>query len=91
MIFYKHLCMQLHNYTVVSRKCAPPFATLASVQNVGGGGGLYAGCDNFSRDYALPFDIKSMTPLLFVGRGWRPSARRRRTRGGEILPTLAVG
>ena len=35
----------------------PPFATLPLVQNagrgVGGGGGLYAGCDNFSCDYAL--------------------------------------
>ena len=43
--------------TVVSRKYAPPFATLALVQSAGGGGGgggLYAGCDIFSRDYALP-------------------------------------
>ena len=41
--------------TVVSRKHAPPppFATLASVQNAERGG-LYARCDNFSRDYALP-------------------------------------
>ena len=38
--------------TVVSRKYAPPFATLALVQNARGG--LYAGCDNFSHDYALP-------------------------------------
>ena len=30
----------------------PPFATLASVQNAGGG--LYAGCDDFSRDYTPP-------------------------------------
>ena len=37
----------------MSYKYAPPFATLALVQKVGGGG-LYAGCDNFSRDYALP-------------------------------------
>ena len=41
-------------YTIVSRKYAPPFATLALVQNVGGGGVLYAGCNIFSRDYALP-------------------------------------
>ena len=39
-------------HTVVSRKYAPPFATLASVQNAGGG--LYAGCDDFSRDFAPP-------------------------------------
>ena len=40
--------------TIVSRKYAPPtFAILALVQNTGGGG-LYARCDNFSRDYALP-------------------------------------
>ena len=37
----------------MSHKYAPPFATLASVQNAGGGGGgeggggLYAGCNNF--------------------------------------------
>ena len=37
--------------TVVSHKYVPPFAILALVQNAGG---LYAGCDNFSRDYALP-------------------------------------
>ena len=51
------LCIQnvsYHGYTVVSRKYAPPppFAILALVQNAGGG--LYAGCNNFSRDYALP-------------------------------------
>ena len=41
--------------TVVSRKYAPPFANLVLVQNAGkGGGGIYAGSDNFSRDYALP-------------------------------------
>ena len=36
--------------TLVSRKYAPHFATLGR----GRGGGLYAGCDNFYRDYALP-------------------------------------
>ena len=43
---------QSHHYsiTIVSRKYAPPFATLASVKNAGG---LYVGCNNFSRDYAL--------------------------------------
>ena len=51
--------------TVVSRKYAPPFATLASVQNAGGG--LYAGCEDFSRDYApLPVPIKHE---LIVGGG----------------------
>ena len=40
--------------TVVSRKYAPPpFATLASVQNAGGGG-LYGECDDFSCDYTPP-------------------------------------
>ena len=38
--------------TVESRKNAPPFATLA-LYKTQGGGGLYAGCDNFSRGYAL--------------------------------------
>ena len=36
--------------TVVSRIYAPPFATLALVENVGGG--LYAGSDILSREYA---------------------------------------
>ena len=31
----------------------PPFAILTLVQNTGGG--LYVGCDIFSRNYALPF------------------------------------
>ena len=38
--------------TVVSRNYAPPLAALALVQNAGGG--LCAGCDNFSRDFTLP-------------------------------------
>ena len=47
--------------TVVSRKYAPlppptPFTILAIVQNTGGGAYINAGCDNFSYDYALPFD-----------------------------------
>ena len=40
----------------MSRKYAPPFATLALLQTAGGeggGGDLYTGCDIFSRDYAL--------------------------------------
>ena len=61
----------------------PPFATLALVQMQGG---LYAGCDNFSRDYALPSDHE-----VIVGVGWGPSAGRRRARGGEMLMTLVVG
>ena len=67
----------------MSRKYAPPFAILALVQNAGGGG-LHAGCDNFSRDYALP----SGHEVNIVGGGWGPSAGRRRARSVE---TLAVG
>ena len=48
-------------------------------------GGLYAGCDNFSRDYALPSGHE-----VIVGGGWGPSAGHRRARGGEMLTTLAV-
>ena len=44
-------CLQC-SCTVVSCKYNPPFATLALVQSAEGG--LYAGCDIFSRDYALP-------------------------------------
>ena len=51
--------------TVVSRKYAPPFATLASVQN--GGGGLYAGCDAFSRDYAPPLPVLIKHDLIVGG------------------------
>ena len=40
-------------YRSVPQICAPLFATLVSVQNAGGGG-LYAGRNDFSRDYALP-------------------------------------
>ena len=68
---------------VVSRKYAPPFATLALVKC---SGGLYAGCDNFSRDYALPSGHE-----VIVGEGWGPSAGSHRARGEEILKTLAVG
>ena len=59
--------------TIVSCKYTPPppFATLALVQNAGGGG-LYAGCDNFS-DYALPYGHE-----VIVGGGWAPSAGRHR-------------
>ena len=71
---------------VVSCKYAPP---LALVQNAGGGG-LYAWCDNFSHDYALPSDKAWLHCYLSLG-GWRPSASRRRTQSGEMLPTLPVG
>ena len=70
-------CIQLESWlglrllrgtcTVVSRKYTPPFATLALVQNAGGG--LYAGCDNFSRDYALPSDKAWLHCYLSVGGG----------------------
>ena len=43
------LCTQERN-TVVSRKYAPPFATLVLVQNTGGAY-IDAGCDNFSELY----------------------------------------
>ena len=47
--FMKHLVI-----TVVSRIYAPRFATLALVENVGGG--LYAGSDILSCEYA-PFSV----------------------------------
>ena len=42
--------------TVVSRKYAPPSASLALYKTRGGGlyMYMYAGCDIFFRDYALP-------------------------------------
>ena len=40
-------------FTVVSRKYAPPLPLALSTKRRGG---LYAGCDNFSCDYALPSD-----------------------------------
>ena len=45
------MCLEVST-TVVSRKYAPPFATLALVPKRRRG--LYVGCDIFSRDYALP-------------------------------------
>ena len=75
-------CMKNHYgiITVVSRRYAPPFATLASVQNVGGG--LYAGCNNFFRDYTLPSD-KARLPQWGVEAKHKvsPNARRRDTPG----------
>ena len=68
--------------TVVSHKYAPPFATLASVQNAGGGGG-----GAFARDATISLAIRPSLPVkhdLIVGGGWGQA------RGGEILSTLAV-
>ena len=62
----------------------PPFCNLSLSTKCRGG--LYAGCDNFSRDYALPSDHE-----VIVGVGWGPSAGCRRARGREMLTTLAVG
>ena len=68
-------------YTAVSCKYTPNFATLASVQNAGGY--LYAICDDFSRDYApspLPVPIKND---LIVGGDKGPSTTQRQARGGD--------
>ena len=51
--FVVHVCEERSN-TVVSRKYGPPFAILSLSTKRRGGGGLYVGCDNFFRDYALP-------------------------------------
>ena len=71
-------------YTVVSRKYAPPFATLALVQNVGGA---------YTRDATISLAITSSLPIKHdsLGGGWRPSTRRHRAQSGEMFPTLAVG
>ena len=50
-------------------------------------GGLYMGCDNFSRDYAPPPSEHE----VIVSGGLEPSAGLRRAQGGEMLPTLPVG
>ena len=42
--------------TVVSHKYTPPPFCNLSLSTKRRGGGLNAGCDNFSRDYALPSD-----------------------------------
>ena len=52
--------------TVVSRKYAPPFATLALGGGGGGGGGNVT---IFSRDYALPSDKAWLHCYLSVGGG----------------------
>ena len=68
-------------YRSVPQIC-PPFCNLSL--STKRRGGLYAGCDNFSRNYALP----SRHEVNIVGGGWGPSVGRRRVRSGE---TLAVG
>ena len=91
------VCFNSIDNTIVSRKYAPPFATLALVQDTGGeeilsqtgwGGGIvtscvYTGCDNFSRDYALPSGHE-----VIIGGGWTkhgasPSARQRDAHGAS--------
>ena len=71
-------------YTIVSRKYAPPFATLALVQKAGGA---------YTRDTTISLAITPSLPGMksLSGGGWRPSVGRRRARGGEMLTTLAVG
>ena len=70
---------------VVSRKYAPPpFRNLSL--STKRREGLYAGCDNFSHNYALPSGHEAI-----VSGGWGPSMGRRQARGGEMLPMLAVG
>ena len=94
----------------------PPFCNLSLSKNRRGG--LYAGCDIFSRNYAphsikkylavsvdagfvlaLPFHHGDLEPHC-VGVSTRGGvgaeregrdAAEHRTRGGEMLPTLAVG
>ena len=62
----------------------PPFCNLSlSTKHRGG---LYAGCDNFSRDYAFPSGHE-----VIVGGVWGPSVGRRQAQGGEMLTTLAIG
>ena len=48
----------------MSRKYVPPFPTLALVQSAGGG--LYTGCDIFSRDYA-PSSPPRLDREMFTG------------------------
>jgi len=48
----------------------PPFCSLSLSTKCRGG--LYAGCDNFSRDCALPSGHE-----VIAGGGWGPSAGRR--------------
>jgi len=71
-------------YTVVSRKYAPPFATLALVQNAGGGA--------YTRDATISLAITPSLPGMKSLSVWGggTSAGRRRERGGEMLTTLAV-
>ena len=63
----------------------PPLCNL-SLSTKRRGGALYAGCDNFSRDYALPSGHE-----VIVGGGWGLSTGPRQARGGEMLTMLVVG
>ena len=77
----KPIVILVNQSTVVSRKYAPTFATLALVQNAGGA---------YTRDATI---FLAITPslLVIVGGGWGPSAGRRQARGREMLTMLAVG
>ena len=50
LLYEFHVCYLVYCYTVVSCICAPRFVTLVLVESVGGG--LYAGSDILSREYA---------------------------------------
>ena len=54
--FWALLLSRLFSSTVVSCKYTPPFCN-PSLSTKWRGEGLYAGCDNFSRNYALPSGI----------------------------------
>ena len=64
----------------------PPFATLALVQNTGGGGA-------YTRDATISLPIMPSLPGMksLAGGGWWPSMGRRRAQGGDMLTTLVVG
>ena len=51
----------------MSRKYAPPFTILPLVQNAGGA---------YTRDATISLAITPSLPVLIVGGGWGPSARR---------------
>ena len=73
-----YLPRQKKKVTVMSRKYAPSFCNLSLSTKRRG---LYAGCDNFSRDYALPSDKANSIVICWWGveakRESLPNARRR--------------
>ena len=83
-VLLKELCWRLLLAILVIPQICPPFCNLSL--STKRRGGLYAGCDNFSRDYALPSGHE-----VIVGGGWGPSVGHCQVRGGEMLTTLAVG